>query len=270
VTGSQDSGDGTATFAELLLRRAEDDSLGLRYEDRSRTWREVVEESRRRGSVTAARRVPGAPWHVGVLLENTPEHLFWMLGATTAGATVVGVNPTRRGADLARDIRFTDCGLVVTDDRGRALLDGLELGLGQDRVLDVGGAEYHHLLAAVSQESGPVAGPDTTFSLAFTSGTTSAPKAVVCTQRLRRMSGSEVGAEISVVKVYAALAMRWGSRELTALLGPLGALWDTSPRYVEDDLGLPAILFGGGTVEIQLNVIAQRVLGLPRRTASDR
>ena len=44
--------------------------------------------------------------------------LFWLGAAALAGATVVGINPTRRGDELARDIRFTDCQLLVTDDAG--------------------------------------------------------------------------------------------------------------------------------------------------------
>ena len=35
------------------------------------------------------------PFHVGVLLENVPEFVFWLGGAALAGATVVGINPTR-------------------------------------------------------------------------------------------------------------------------------------------------------------------------------
>ena len=72
----------------------------------------------------AARRAPlpaDGPFHVGVLLENTPEYLLLDLrGAALAGATVVGINPTRRGAELAHDIRHTDCQLIVTDDRRAA------------------------------------------------------------------------------------------------------------------------------------------------------
>ena len=59
-------------------------------------------------------RRPG-PFHVGVLLDNVPEYLFLLGGAALAGATVVGINPTRRGAELAADIRHTDCQVLVTD-----------------------------------------------------------------------------------------------------------------------------------------------------------
>ena len=62
---------------------------------------------------------PG-PFHIGVLLDNVPEYLFWLGAAALAGATVVGINPTRRGDELARDIRFTDCQLLVTDEPGAA------------------------------------------------------------------------------------------------------------------------------------------------------
>ena len=50
-----------------------------------------------------------------MLLENGPEYLFWLGGAALSGATIVGINPTRRGAELARDIRHTDCQLIVTE-----------------------------------------------------------------------------------------------------------------------------------------------------------
>ncbi|NMM83685.1 acyl-CoA dehydrogenase [Rhodococcus sp. SRB_17] len=79
-----------------------------------------------------------------------------------------------------------------------------------------------------------------------------------------RLADQEPGAEISVSKVYNALAQREGSRDLLRLLGPRAAVVDPKANYAIDHIGLPSILFGGGTVEIQLNVIAQRVLGLPR------
>jgi 3-oxochol-4-en-24-oyl-CoA dehydrogenase len=80
---------------------------------------------------------------------------------------------------------------------------------------------------------------------------------------LARLAGVDPGPAVSVQKVYNALAQREGSRDLVALLGPLGIVDDAATPYAVDHLGLPAVLFGGGTVEIQLNVIARRVLGLP-------
>jgi alkylation response protein AidB-like acyl-CoA dehydrogenase len=85
---------------------------------------------------------------------------------------------------------------------------------------------------------------------------------------LQRLGGQQPGAEISLQKVFGSMAQREGSRETLALLGPRGCLTGDSVApgtdYALDHLGLPAILLGGGTIEIQLNVIAQRVLGLPR------
>ncbi|RFU20549.1 acyl-CoA dehydrogenase [Geodermatophilus marinus] len=82
------------------------------------------------------------------------------------------------------------------------------------------------------------------------------------------LAGARPGAEISVQKVYNALAQREGSRAILTLLGPLGTLTgssvDPAADLVLDHIALPSVLFGGGTVEIQLNVIAQRILGLPR------
>jgi len=60
---------------------------------------EVVTESARRGALAESLRRPG-PFHIGVLLPNVAEYLFWLGGSALAGAVVVGINPTRRGAAL--------------------------------------------------------------------------------------------------------------------------------------------------------------------------
>lgn len=79
---------------------------------------------------------------------------------------------------------------------------------------------------------------------------------------LGRISGREMSAELSVNKVLNSMAQRDGSRAQIGLAGPLGLVGDSA--FVQDYLGMPAMLFGGGTIEIQLNVIATRFLKLPR------
>ncbi|MGY1812094.1 AMP-binding protein [Blastococcus sp. SYSU D00820] len=182
--------DGYPTFAELVAARAEDDSPALLFEDRSWTWREVVAEARRRGGLARQLRREG-PWHLGVFLENTPENLFWWLGAALSGATVVALNPTRRGAELARDITFTRCQLLLVDRARAGLLEGLDVGLPADRVLVVDDDDHAGRLAAATPVPlDPAAvDPATPLSLIFTSGTSSAPKAAICTQaRMGRLA----------------------------------------------------------------------------------
>ncbi len=116
----------TQTIASLLRARADDDRIGLIFEDDTFTWREMVAESAARAAFLLAERREG-PFHVGVLLENVPEYVAWLGAAAFAGATIVGINPTRRGSELAADIAHADCQFVVTDKVGAATLADLEV-----------------------------------------------------------------------------------------------------------------------------------------------
>jgi alkylation response protein AidB-like acyl-CoA dehydrogenase len=80
---------------------------------------------------------------------------------------------------------------------------------------------------------------------------------------LSRLTGTDPGATASVQKVYSAIAQRDGSRAAIGLLGAALLVDEPQAPYAVDHLGLPAVLFGGGTIEIQLNLIARRILGLP-------
>jgi fatty-acyl-CoA synthase len=171
-----------ATIAELLLARAGDDNTGLLFEDRRWSWRELAAEAAIRSALLQQLRPEERPWHVGVLLENTPEYIFLIAGAALCGGTVVGINPTRRGAELAADIRGTDCAVIVTDDAYGDLLDGI--GHGVPQILDAGSREYAGLLAthrgAVAEATAEGLDPRSALLLLFTSGSTGAPKAVIC------------------------------------------------------------------------------------------
>ena len=179
------------TVDQMIRRRRGDPRPALLFEDARWTWDEHAVASATRAAIACAYRRPG-PFHIGFLLENVPELSFWLGAGAVCGAAMVGINPTRRGAELAADIRHTDCQLVVTERKLVGLLDGLDIGVGPDRVLVVDTDEYDELCEqhrTTSFPDGAVA-PDTTALLVFTSGTSGAPKAAIVSQRrLARATG---------------------------------------------------------------------------------
>ncbi|HMF03811.1 MAG TPA: AMP-binding protein, partial [Acidimicrobiia bacterium] len=171
------------TIAELVRGRAGDDHRALLSEDESWSYAEYVTACAERAALFAELRRPG-PFHVGVLLDNVPEFAMWLGAAALTGAVVVGINPTRRGAELARDITHTECQLLVTEARHAPLLDGLDTGVAADRVLVTDSEAYAALVDAhrgAPLPDAPVAESDL-YLLLFTSGTSGAPKACLCSQ----------------------------------------------------------------------------------------
>ncbi|MUL76103.1 AMP-binding protein [Mycolicibacterium sp. CBMA 226] len=178
-------------IASLLLDRVGDERLGLRTRDQDWTWDEVVRASAARGAYAADLRTDG-PFHIGVLLDNVPDFLFWLGGAALAGATIVGINPTRGNNELAGEVRHADCQLIVTDSAGRERLSGLDLGLTPDRILVIDDPAYQDAICARKPAPGAEnraqiapangVGAESLILLLFTSGTTGASKAVKCSQ----------------------------------------------------------------------------------------
>ena len=182
------------TVAELVAERWGDHRPGLWYEERTLTQHEFAAGAAARAALLADLLPPGAEPHVGVLLDNTPEYPLWLGAAALAGAAVAGINPTRRGPELARDILHTECRVLVTGHTHLPLLDGLELP--DVRLLLTDTDEYDDLLVpyttAVPDPSR--ATPDDRLLLYFTSGSTGAPKAAICSQgRLAAAGASLVG-----------------------------------------------------------------------------
>ncbi|MFI1917031.1 AMP-binding protein [Nocardia sp. NPDC020380] len=176
------TGERRADIATMLLDRLGDQRPGLRTRETDWTWDEVVRESAARAELARTLRQDG-PFHIGVLLENVPDFVFWLGGAALAGATVAGINPTRGNAQLEADIRYVDCQLIVTDAAGMARLQELDLGLEPDRFLLVDDPGYAARIAAHRVEPVVAAGPESLLLLLFTSGTTGSSKAVKCSQR---------------------------------------------------------------------------------------
>ena len=180
----------------------------LRFGNRIWTHGELLTEAERFAALFDERLDPGRPPHVGVLLDNTPDYVFALCGAGLAGAAVVGLNHTRHGEHLGRDIAHTDVQLIVTEPRHQ---DQLEAGNGltdlaggvlvSTRFADddppARGEDLEQALAGSAAAAGPgwsggEVDVDTLWALVFTSGTSDAPKAVRCTQRRLLTTGNRM------------------------------------------------------------------------------
>jgi fatty-acyl-CoA synthase len=187
------------TITGAVLALADEDGLGLVANDLRLSHAEVVAKAAARAAWLQATRRDG-PFHVALMLDNVPEFVFWLEAAALAGAVVVGANPTHRGDELVRDLAHTESQFLVTDSTYLPLVEGTRIGdaLGDvrrdnERVLVLDTEPAQATLAAFAQArpedvADRSVTPDTLGYLLFTSGTSGAPKACLCSQgRLARI-----------------------------------------------------------------------------------
>lgn len=85
------------------------------------------------------------------------------------------------------------------------------------------------------------------------------------------ISGGKVGAETSCNKIFWSELDRLMHRTAMSLKGAMGELMETAPEAIDEARWLDGYMFSlagpiyAGTNEIQRNIIAERVLGMPRK-----
>jgi fatty-acyl-CoA synthase len=251
-----------ANAASLLRRNAEEypDRPALRFGNRVWTHRELFAEAMRFAALYTARLNPDRPPHVGVLLDNTPDYVFALCGAGLAGVAVAGLNYTRRGEHLGRDIAHTDVQLVITEPRHEAQLDEalqkVDLPAGvlvSERFADDDDprAQRPTLDRALQTVADGPAGDgvptaegdvDDLWVLLFTSGTSAAPKAVRCTQRRLLTTGNRMAMMLE--------------------LGPEDVGYSAMPLFHTNSLmsGLAPALVAGASLSLARRFSASRFL----------
>ena len=172
------------SYPDMLREHAADPASAsrtfIRFEDARWTFTETLRAASSYGHLFLELRDLGTPFHVGLLLENRPEFVLAELGAGLCGAVIVGLNPTRQGEPLARDIAHADCQIVLTEERfGSQLADALATpGAPAPAVLIAESSLRDALASQLDSDPAVPVGPDDLALLIFTSGTTGGPKAV--------------------------------------------------------------------------------------------
>jgi fatty-acyl-CoA synthase len=238
-----------ALTMDAALRDRVADSGGrpfLRYEEASWTYAQTFGQACRYANLFLRLRDASRPFHVGVLMDNLPEFLFAELGCALARAVLVGLNPTRSGSHLARDIAYADCQIVLVEGRhagtlaealstaeGAAvtvLLAG-EPGAGTDDVEGGAGRGWRRLegdlAAAAVSDPGIDVSPTDLLMIVFTSGTTRAPKGVLNSHGRLMMVGWAAAAQMSRFTpedtIYAAMPLYHANAQVLAVVPALVA-----------------------------------------------
>ena len=148
---------------------------------------------------------------------------------------IVGLNPTRRGAHLARDVDYAACQVVVTEARFDALLSDALAGPDAPvpRVLVAETSLVDALAGMPDTDPEVPVGDDDTCLIVFTSGTTAGPKGVLRSHgKLALMGGAAymmTGATRDDV-IYCAMPLFHANAQVLAIAMSLAVPCGSRPR----------------------------------------
>ncbi|EFC86691.1 acyl-CoA dehydrogenase [Parafrankia sp. EUN1f] len=247
---------GAGSDLAALSTRAEKVEGGWRLNGQ-KVWTSNAHEAH--FGICLARTDPAAPKHRGIS--------YFLVDMTSPG---LEIRPLREanGGYLFNEVFFND--VFVPDDR---LVGEVNRGwglarttLGNERVSISGMQHIPTDLLDLAAGQALAADPgDVRRDVGATFAMAHALAALALRTTLRSLSGLRPGAESSVSKIASATLVTQIAERALRWTGPAAAIADgpggqAAGRY----LTVPPQLIGGGTVEIQLNVIAERILGLPR------
>jgi len=250
---------GAGSDLASLSMRAERDTGGWRLNGQ-KVWTSVARQAD--WAICLARTDPSRPKHEGItyflvdmkapgvevrpLTEMTGEQLFnevFLDDVFVPDEQVVG--EVNDGWRVARN--------TLSNERV-ALSSGENAGLSVKELLDVARSK-ESLTAAEKERVGNLVGEGQSLALLAHRVT------------LKQLGGTEPGATSSVRKLLGMWHAQRIAEQAWALLGPSGAV-EGGPGFTaywpKAVLSTRAMTIYGGTTEVQLNIIGERILGLPR------